>query len=136
PFIVPPCTTVYLCSAVLTVSTWLLATSPGRAFEAQGSSAVSGPGAATRAADKIAANIVVSPRDDGTSSAAHGDLFVHERQELPRGTRVALVDVKQDSGDLCHAGQFTALKATRLSCGSPNVARVVTSTEEARMSIL
>src|SRR6516162_4747677 len=39
PSIVPPCTTVYLCSAVLMFSTWLLATSPGVAFEAQGSGA-------------------------------------------------------------------------------------------------
>src|SRR4051812_42071394 len=46
PSIVPPCTTMYLCSPLVTVSTWLLATSPGWAFEAQGSSALPGPEAA------------------------------------------------------------------------------------------
>jgi hypothetical protein len=65
PSIVPPCTTVYLCSPVLMFSTWLLAASPGWAFEAQGSSGVSEPGAAKSAADKSAANMVRSPRDDG-----------------------------------------------------------------------
>src|SRR6516165_2489179 len=65
PSIVPPCTTVYLCSPVLMFSTWHLVTSPGWAFEAQGSSAVSEPGAMRRAADKIAENMVLSPWDDG-----------------------------------------------------------------------
>jgi hypothetical protein len=41
PSIVPPCTTMYLCSPVVMFTTWLLATSLGLAFEAQGSSAVS-----------------------------------------------------------------------------------------------
>src|SRR5437016_7787583 len=45
PSIVPPCTTVYLCSPVVMFLTWLLATSPGWAFEAQGCSAGSEPGA-------------------------------------------------------------------------------------------
>src|SRR5215831_6697100 len=64
PSIVPPCTTVYLCSPVLMFSTWLLVTSAGCAFEAQGSSAVSAPGAMKRVADKIAVNMVLSPGDD------------------------------------------------------------------------
>src|SRR5262245_61534344 len=67
PSIVPPCTTRYLCFPVVIFSTWLLATSPGWAFEAQGSSAVSEPGAAKTAADKIAANMVVS-RDTSNGS--------------------------------------------------------------------
>src|SRR3954470_10536757 len=65
PSIVPPCTTMYLCSPVVMSLTWLLATSPGSAFEAQGSSAVPEPGAVKRAADKIAANMVAFSRDDG-----------------------------------------------------------------------
>src|SRR6476659_11415490 len=65
PSIVPPCTTRYLCSPVVMFTMWLLATSPGWAFEAQGSSALSEPGAAKTAADKIAASMVLSLRDDG-----------------------------------------------------------------------
>src|SRR5262249_13902650 len=60
PSIVPPCTTRYLRFPAVMCSTWLLATSPGLAFEAQGSSAASEPGDAKTAADKIAANMVVS----------------------------------------------------------------------------
>ena len=44
PSIVPPCTTMYLCSPVVMFSTWLLATSPGWAFEAQGSSVAESAG--------------------------------------------------------------------------------------------
>src|SRR5262245_18050371 len=65
PSIVPPCTTVYLCSAVPIFSTCLLVTSPGWAFEAQGSSAGSAPGAVKRTAGKIAVSMLVSPRDEG-----------------------------------------------------------------------
>src|SRR5215471_3653502 len=65
PSIVPPCTTAYLCSAVPIFSTCLLVTSPGWAFEAQGSSAGSAPGAVKRTAGKIAVNMLVSPRDEG-----------------------------------------------------------------------
>src|SRR5262249_12364498 len=115
PSIVPPCTTVYLWSPVTMSSTCLLATSPGRAFEAQGSSAVSEPETVNRATDKIALNMVVSPQDDGTSSAAHCDPFVPERQELPRGTRVALLDGGQDAGCFAHVGQFTPRRPTRLA---------------------
>jgi hypothetical protein len=39
PSIVPPWTTMYVCSPVVMSLTWLLATSLGWAFEAQGSSA-------------------------------------------------------------------------------------------------
>src|SRR5215212_33682 len=39
PSIVPPCTTMYLCSPVVRFSTWLFGTSDGWVFEAQGSSA-------------------------------------------------------------------------------------------------
>src|SRR5262245_2388949 len=69
PSIVPPCTTVYLCAAVPMFSTWLLVTSPGWAFEAQGSSAGSAPGAVKRTAGKIAVNMLVSPRDEGWRQA-------------------------------------------------------------------
>src|SRR5262245_39705777 len=65
PSIVPPCITVYLCSAVPIFSTCLLVTSPGWAFEAHGSSAGSAPGAVKSTTGKIAVNMVVSPRDEG-----------------------------------------------------------------------
>ena len=65
PSIVPPCTTMYLYSPLVMFSTWLLVTSPGCAFEAQGSSAVSEAPAVKRAADKIATSMVLSPWDDG-----------------------------------------------------------------------
>src|SRR3954463_6730489 len=70
---------MYWCSPLVMFTTGLLAASPGWAFEAQGSSAVPEPGAVKRAADNIAANMVVFSSARWASSAAHRDPFSGRR---------------------------------------------------------
>src|SRR4051794_30991829 len=84
PSIVPPCTTMYRCSPVVMFVTWLLATSPGRAFESQGSSAVATPDAVKRAANKVARNMGGSPREPARllESGVRSCPAAEEKQEL------------------------------------------------------
>src|SRR6185295_9337402 len=72
---------------VVMFTTWLLATSLGWAFEAQGSSAMPSPGAVKRAADKIAANTVVLSSPSLGLSAAHRNPFSGRRTTFTHTTR-------------------------------------------------